>query len=1072
MKIFDNLPTCSLIEVLEEKISNQNEKHNDLCVEIAKFITEIAQELRYINELFPEYTPHDKDYHISHLFRISDILLGKGKYEKMNVIELLLLMVSMYAHDWGMAVSKTERCAIATKDKTSPNLLYDEFERFNEFINAKLGKTNFESDEDIAIDIWQDYIRNTHAIRSGKRIENYFNKTNGSFASALNKICVGHWLEIEEVNDRNGYYKDASVCGETINLRAITIYIRLIDLFDLAEDRTPYVLWKYVNPQNAYSKMEWSKHRALHQITCPSYDSGRSICISGSTDDHKVYAALMDFKNLCDRYFRECSNALAHMGDTRHELGVYFLDWRIEAKNFKPISVQFDFERKQIFKVLSDEIYDCHPYVYIRELIQNCIDAITFRKQILEHKKVGGENIGYIFIDINKITESDIEIVCKDDGVGMDEYIIKNYFSVLGKSYYNSKEFENKNTNMSPISKFGVGILSCFSIATQMEILTKREPYMAEGKKGLKIIIDDISKTFRVEELSEFTCEVGTTVKLKVKQTDLIKHLEKNDIKYEDFSITKYIKHIAGFVPYPIIINDLGTKTILISKELKREQLSKNITNFDDYVLVKTQLDYPTDRFIKPQDINNFNTVFETIAFDICDDFGIDNLEGKLIFPALKDYNFEIKNIERCWPPSEVFVSDNKNKYRLRWNSHLHTANDLETYYLEVHNNGILLEKYQLPWKFSRYRFIPNLFPVPYLKLNVKNSIADISISRFNSNSIEKMIEIIWDKLSAYISSELLDLSTKINDYDFWRKLTIYLLQYHVNIEQLDKSIFDDIRYPFVNTKGELTYLDVKNEEVLLLAPSTKKINVNVYFENKNYEEKPSENWLYGKCLLARSKSSSIQDDIASNIPNTVYSALSKNYFLDEVKFITDPQIEYPLVQEIWKKGKSISSIDLIKQILEEYNIKEYDDKKIKEAFPNWIPSKKLVKFSNENKNYAFYGCYKLNISNPKVKSFIVYKWILFQLQKNNIDKKEFGKYKDILDDLPFINNRFLDENVTYSFSKINKSLSDLHYWIKNKYPSLKSEKITIANSDFLPNSIKTIDPDHFEEFEKLKYEA
>lgn len=61
------------------------------------------------------------------------------------------------------------------------------------------------------------------------------------------------------------------------------------------------------------------------------------------------------------------------------------------------------------------------------------------------------------------MSNNDMDVRCRDDGIGMDEYVLGNYFSVLGKSYYNSSDFKNKGIDMPPISKFGIGILSCRS---------------------------------------------------------------------------------------------------------------------------------------------------------------------------------------------------------------------------------------------------------------------------------------------------------------------------------------------------------------------------------------------------------------------------------------------------------------------------------------------------------------------------------------------------------------------------------------------------------------------------------
>ena len=114
---------------------------------------------------------------------------------------------------------------------------------------------------------------------------------------------------------------------ETVNLRAITVYLRLIDLLDLGEDRTPYVIWKFVAPRDPCSKMEWAKHRALQPVTCPQYLNGRSILVNGSTDDYEVYVALEDLRIRCEGELRRCTDLLARMNDPRHELDLYRIDW-------------------------------------------------------------------------------------------------------------------------------------------------------------------------------------------------------------------------------------------------------------------------------------------------------------------------------------------------------------------------------------------------------------------------------------------------------------------------------------------------------------------------------------------------------------------------------------------------------------------------------------------------------------------------------------------------------------------------------------------------------------------------
>jgi hypothetical protein len=234
--------------------------------------------------------------------------------------------------------------------------------------------------------------------------------------------------------------------------------------------------------------MEWEKHRALRPITCPPYQDSRTIKVVGKTDNHEVYAALEDLKLRCEEELRGCNDVLARMNDPRHKLDIYNVDWHVAAQGFKPISIQFEFDRERMFEILSDEIYNGNPYVFLRELLQNSIDAIRMRREVLRSNGIEPMNLGAIYVDVKHGNNGDAVITWRDDGIGMDEYIVQKYLSVAGKSYYRSSDFERLGLKMDPISKFGVGILSCFVAAERIEIETFKEPYLHPRGERLRII--------------------------------------------------------------------------------------------------------------------------------------------------------------------------------------------------------------------------------------------------------------------------------------------------------------------------------------------------------------------------------------------------------------------------------------------------------------------------------------------------------------------------------------------------------------------------------------------------------
>ncbi|HEX5721085.1 MAG TPA: hypothetical protein VF179_33340, partial [Thermoanaerobaculia bacterium] len=466
------LPESDLIRLLTNHADRrQHAVSFDFLTRLKDFHSRVSAEVRQINVLFPEYTPHDEQYHLRRLFSVADTVLGSERLKEFNASELFVLAAALYGHDWGMAVSEHERQFILTghvpKDFREEDLwlLPDERARLKRF--AKEQRISLDEKgctSDIPIEIWREYVRQTHAFRSGERVRRYYHPYDGGVAEAVARVCEGHWLDFDRLQDFHDYPTDFAVLGEAVNLRALAVYVRLIDLLDLAEDRTPYVIWKFVAPRSPKSRMEWAKHRALQPVTPAPYQEGRILRVDGSTDNHEVYAALQDLKRWVDDQFRGCNDLLARMNDPRHRLDLYRIDWRLSARGFKPVSIQFEFDRSRMFEILSEEIYQGDPYVFLRELLQNSIDAIRMRREILQRKGIAMADPPIIRVDIEHGEYGDALVTWRDEGIGMDEYIVGNYLAVAGKSYYRSEDFEREQLRMDPIARFGIGILSCFMV--------------------------------------------------------------------------------------------------------------------------------------------------------------------------------------------------------------------------------------------------------------------------------------------------------------------------------------------------------------------------------------------------------------------------------------------------------------------------------------------------------------------------------------------------------------------------------------------------------------------------------
>ncbi len=550
----------------ESKPQKANATHN-LYAKLERFAGHVLPQLTQTNLLFDEYTPHDQ-FHMESLFRISEDLLGDDILDRLCSTEACILACAIYGHDWGMAVSEDEKELIVTGNTTSGKTISDFALLDNEDIKWKSyakskhlstdEKGHLSDSSEVLKNVWLEYVRNTHSERSKIRVRSFFNESDSRLGELIGEVCAGHWYDISKIRTLK---RKALVFNESVNLQALTTYMRFIDLLDIGKNRTPYSLWKFVNPRNLFSANEWEKHIALEPVHFERKNEKVLVLnIQGKTDDHKVYASLKDMKHWISDQIAENEQLLEELPE--YSLGTIKLDWDIEAEGFEPIDIRFEFDRGKMFELISGEIYDGDPYVFLREIIQNSIDALKVRELQYEEKGASLDKEQLLIkIDVTHKENGDSQIQVSDSGSGMSLYIIRNYLSIIGKSYYRSDEFKNLNLNVSPISRFGVGLISCFEIADCINIKTKTDPFINETSESFDIEIENYNQQFKVVKLPQENLNVGTTIIINV----IGNKWKKGDFKHSgSLKVTEYIKEVFGFVNYPILINEQGEKTMVL----------------------------------------------------------------------------------------------------------------------------------------------------------------------------------------------------------------------------------------------------------------------------------------------------------------------------------------------------------------------------------------------------------------------------------------------------------------------------------------------------------------------------
>jgi len=1083
----EGLPDCKIINELIIKTNAKTDYEFNYINQLEELRKIISIEVSRINLLFPEYTPHDEQYHLKRLFYVADQMLGEEVIENMNATELFLLSISLYGHDWGMAMSEEEKAFILTGNSdncsSTVNLLDDEKTRIKEFCRVKNIQIN-----KIEIEDWQEYVRLTHAFRSGKRISKYFSSINSGIGEFASRICEGHWLDFDIIDDHTSYPTDASINREIVNIKALTIYVRLIDLLDLGEDRTPFILWKFVAPRNKFSKLEWSKHRALQAITFPPYQLGRSIQIDGSTDDQNVYMSIMDLKRYVDEQFRHCSDILNRINHNYHKLNISHIVWRIAPRGFEPVAIQFEFDRNRMFDILGDEIYQSNPYVFIRELLQNSIDAIEMRIEILQKK-------GLSFIPkINfLVTEDDncYNVQITDNGIGMDEYIIRNYLAIAGKSYYKSIDFQKEGLKMDPISRFGIGVLSCFMIADYIEIQTFRDPSITNCHDPLFISIPSKENYFKIKKSNE-NLDVGTTFNVFVLKNKLPKNKKNNNTI--NFNITEYLKKTAGFVKFPITIIENNLTTLINNP---------NINNNDPQ---NFNIDYkfPIEKAIYPQNIETVKKYFSEKKIHLKTDLKLDNFDGCLTYLIPLSEDIDIVNSSHSWPTTEIELIDYKNsldeKLQIKWNSQWisfdrytnDTKNSIPDRSYNVFMDGILIQDITPPNieinklgdnVAPRYyrNSLTESFVNPQLIVNIpKPAGMKIDLARTNIESTERWDKPIWIAFYKYIqNSSIKEISIKNSKeklLSLSKLMTFYKLTEYVIINHLLSNL--DFPLPYLSEDGNIEFKDLKisNTSIIKLAPREfeneyYQLIESAYLQNKKYEGILNL-WKGSEAIIYYNSNYNFPPSSLSNIRILVKYFIRNNYYLSSIEFINSPLgNDFPLVLQILKikpkeaythiKIEEISTLDLDK--IDDYNCNKLS-KILKKEFYSFP---KLTKFQKPYNQDAFYAFGYMNFDHVKIKSFVkLCIGIITANQEKVISDEISGKLYDMVNDIAFIKS-YYNDGKKVDIINLNLTINKLYdeaikHNVIKKDLCLKPEfelKDFVKNSISLDKKTKLFDP-------------
>jgi hypothetical protein len=547
----------------------ENCAHTDVEVTalVENAVAYSIQRTKTIIKHMGEYTLHD-DVHLFRVLYLMERLLTKDIINNLSVPERMLLILTAFFHDIGMAPDEKEVLTWQKIWDASPDIedeaeqqLFNKFKRFY-IVRPKQQETIdklTEQGKNAEISVIKSYlitefIRQTHAERAREIIDKDWNGKivyrDTDLTLELANVCHSHNEDALKLLEFDKNY----LCGTNtyICLPLLGIILRLADILDFDAKRTPPILYSHLYVRNPVSIKEWEKHRAIENWEI----NPEIIQYSAKCTHPAIEASIHRFCDLIDQELSICNNILSSLNDFNKSKSRYIsikLPFNVSREKIetkrdiynKPLytyrDTKFNLSKRQVIDLLMGTKLYGNPEIALRELLQNSIDACLLRQA----QEIKWGNLFTPEITVKYYTDGNEEVLeVADNGTGMDQYIIDNYYSKVGSSFYKSTDFYNlkseSNADFTPTSRFGIGILSCFMVADTLIVDTKLKKAADESGDAINVTVEGQESIFWIKPSKR--TNAGTTTKLILRKT---KH------PWDKMTDDEFIKSVENVVPNP-----------------------------------------------------------------------------------------------------------------------------------------------------------------------------------------------------------------------------------------------------------------------------------------------------------------------------------------------------------------------------------------------------------------------------------------------------------------------------------------------------------------------------------------
>lgn len=554
----------------------------------------IHRALNSVATTFPHYSLHDSSHSSTILTQIEKII--SPDIIQLSATDCWLLLESCYWHDAGMIITKEQKHGLVTSVEFR-RFLDEHIESGSDLIEHALiiknrGAINNYSEiielSDSMTFLIADFFRRKHPELSGEYVTNPQSVNINSprnylipnrLFGIMSKIVACHGKNREEITSLP-HHNDGMDADDYAHPRYIASLLRLGDLLDIDDGRFCETLLSSIGPIPKTSQDHKKKHASITSL----YINDNIIEIEAVCKEYGSYNAQRAWFDYIKDEFTFQSNHWHEIAPNNKYKSLPIIS-KLDCQLINHIGIdnlppKLTLDPKRVYEYITSSAIYNEKYPFIREIIQNAIDATMYKtwgeliykrkgnvegcdnyelrkefNELLEQEKIdvyldGAESNGEYFNYVFRV---------RDYATGMSIDDIKKILNVGSPTGLKRKCSQEKMPDWAkPTGFFGIGLQSVFTMCKDVSIKT-RTPHGS----GYEItIIPTNSKPDFIIKIFDDEYFHGTEVKLTLSELKIpravpfsvIEAIEKFDPFYHD-----------SFEVMPLIVKDEVKETFFTS---------------------------------------------------------------------------------------------------------------------------------------------------------------------------------------------------------------------------------------------------------------------------------------------------------------------------------------------------------------------------------------------------------------------------------------------------------------------------------------------------------------------------